>query len=45
MCLRYLEKNPLLFCLTIGDALKRLRGHQKEEMSRAITFITGPSRA
>jgi len=31
-------------CLTIGDALKRLRGHQKEEMSRAITFITGPSR-
>jgi len=30
-------------CLTIGDALKRLRG-RKEEMSRAITFITGPSR-
>ncbi len=31
-------------CLTIGDALKRVRGHVKEEMSRAITFITGPSR-
>ena len=31
-------------CLTIGDALKRVRGHEKEEMSRAITFITGPSR-
>jgi len=31
-------------CLTIGDALKELRGHGKEEMSRAITFITGPSR-
>ena len=30
-------------CLTIGDALRRLRG-QQEEMSRAITFITGPSR-
>ena len=31
-------------CLTIGDALKRVRGHEKEEMSRATTFITGPSR-
>lgn len=31
-------------CLTIGDALKQLRGHDKEKMSRAITFITGPSR-
>ena len=31
-------------CLTIGDALKRLRGREKQEMSRAITFITGPSR-
>jgi len=30
-------------CLTIGDALKVLR-RQKEAMSRAITFITGPSR-
>ncbi|PYS70458.1 MAG: hypothetical protein DMF73_12820 [Acidobacteria bacterium] len=30
-------------CLTIGDALKGLR-RQKEAMSRAITFITGPSR-
>ena len=30
-------------CLTIGDALKQLRGRE-EEMSRAITFITGPSR-
>ena len=30
-------------CLTIGDALKQLR-RRKEEMSRAITFITGPSR-
>lgn len=31
-------------CLTIGDALKQLRGDEKEKMSRAITFITGPSR-
>src|SRR6185369_8758092 len=30
-------------CLTMGEALKQLRGRQ-EEMSRAITFITGPSR-
>lgn len=30
-------------CLTIGDALKQLHGRE-EEMSRAITFITGPSR-
>ena len=30
-------------CLTMGDALKQLRGRE-EEMSRAITFITGPSR-
>ena len=30
-------------CLTIGDALKQSRGRE-EEMSRAITFITGPSR-
>jgi len=30
-------------CSTIGDALKQLRGRE-EEMSRAITFITGPSR-
>ena len=30
-------------CLTIGDALKELR-RSNEEMSRAITFITGPSR-
>ena len=31
-------------CLTIGDALKLLRGRENDEMSRAITFITGPSR-
>ena len=31
-------------CPTIGDALKRLRGAGHGEMSRAITFITGPSR-
>ena len=31
-------------CLTIGDALARLRGDGKKKMSRAITFITGPSR-
>ena len=31
-------------CLTIGEALRRMRGNKKEEMSRAITFITGPSR-
>ena len=30
-------------CLTIGDALKQLRGDDKC-LSRAITFITGPSR-
>ena len=30
-------------CLTIGEALKGLRRGQ-EEMSRAVTFITGPSR-
>ena len=30
-------------CLTMGDALRQLRGREKE-MSRAITFITGPSR-
>ena len=30
--------------LTIGDALTRLRGAEPEQMSRAITFITGPSR-
>jgi L-lactate dehydrogenase complex protein LldG len=30
-------------CLTIGDALKQVRSRE-EEMSRAITFITGPSR-
>ena len=30
-------------CLTIGDALKQLRSREAE-MSRAITFITGPSR-
>jgi len=31
-------------CLTIGDALKQLRDRDKQQMSRAITFITGPSR-
>jgi len=31
-------------CSTIGDALKRLRGNGESGMSRAITFITGPSR-
>jgi L-lactate utilization protein LutB len=31
-------------CLTIGDALKQLRGDSQRAMSRAITFITGPSR-
>ena len=30
-------------CLTIGDALKRLRANG-DAMGRAITFITGPSR-
>ncbi|HYX27879.1 MAG TPA: lactate utilization protein [Pyrinomonadaceae bacterium] len=29
-------------CWTIGDALERLR--QRDQLSRAITFITGPSR-
>jgi L-lactate dehydrogenase complex protein LldG len=31
-------------CLTIADALKQLRGDGQRAMSRAITFITGPSR-
>ena len=31
-------------CLTMGDALKRVRGDEQTELSRAITFITGPSR-
>jgi L-lactate dehydrogenase complex protein LldG len=30
--------------LTIGDALTALRGNDKNSLSRAITFITGPSR-
>jgi L-lactate dehydrogenase complex protein LldG len=30
--------------LTIADALKQLRGDGQSAMSRAITFITGPSR-
>jgi L-lactate dehydrogenase complex protein LldG len=30
--------------LTIGDALSQLRGQDPKQMSRAITFITGPSR-
>jgi L-lactate dehydrogenase complex protein LldG len=30
--------------LTIGDALRQLQGNEPKEMSRAITFITGPSR-
>jgi L-lactate dehydrogenase complex protein LldG len=30
--------------LTIGAALSQLRGHERKQMSRAITFITGPSR-
>jgi L-lactate dehydrogenase complex protein LldG len=30
--------------LTIGDALSQLRGNERKQMSRAITFITGPSR-
>lgn len=30
--------------LTIGDALKQLHGKDPKQMSRAITFITGPSR-
>jgi L-lactate dehydrogenase complex protein LldG len=30
--------------LTIGDALSQLRGDESKQMSRAITFITGPSR-
>ena len=30
-------------CLTIGEALKQL-GQEKRNVSRAITFITGPSR-
>jgi L-lactate dehydrogenase complex protein LldG len=29
---------------TIGDALRQLRGNEAKQMSRAITFITGPSR-
>jgi L-lactate dehydrogenase complex protein LldG len=31
-------------CLTMGDALTRVRGDEQTELSRAITFITGPSR-
>lgn len=31
-------------CLTIGDALKLLRRREVADMSRTITFITGPSR-
>jgi L-lactate dehydrogenase complex protein LldG len=31
-------------CLTLGGALKRVARERAEEMSRAITFITGPSR-
>ena len=30
--------------LTIGNALNQLRGDESKQMSRAITFITGPSR-
>jgi len=30
--------------LTIGDALSQLRDNERKQMSRAITFITGPSR-
>jgi L-lactate utilization protein LutC len=30
--------------LTIGDALSQLHGPDPKQMSRAITFITGPSR-
>jgi L-lactate dehydrogenase complex protein LldG len=30
--------------LTIGDALRQLHGDDPRQMSRAITFITGPSR-
>lgn len=29
---------------TIGDALSQLRGSEAQQLSRAITFITGPSR-
>jgi len=31
-------------CLTIADSLKQVRGNGENEMRRAITFITGPSR-
>ena len=31
-------------CPTLGVALRRVARHRAEEMSRAITFITGPSR-
>jgi len=31
-------------CLTIGDALKLLQRREVADMSRTITFITGPSR-
>jgi L-lactate dehydrogenase complex protein LldG len=31
-------------CLTLGDALAQVRKKTTAEMSRAITFITGPSR-
>jgi len=31
-------------CLTIGDALKLLRRREVADISRTITFITGPSR-
>jgi len=31
-------------CLTIGDALKLVRSREVADMSRTITFITGPSR-
>jgi L-lactate dehydrogenase complex protein LldG len=30
--------------LTVGDALRQLHGDDPKQMSRAITFITGPSR-
>lgn len=31
-------------CPTIGDALRMLHGNNPKQMSRAISFITGPSR-
>jgi L-lactate dehydrogenase complex protein LldG len=36
--------NAADICMTLGDALRRVRHDKTSNISRAITFITGPSR-